>query len=54
MRHRDELVPLLEPSLGKTGGRGIAALEAVAVPCAPIRSIDEVFRLARGRRASSW
>jgi crotonobetainyl-CoA:carnitine CoA-transferase CaiB-like acyl-CoA transferase len=44
VRHRSELVPLLEDSFAAApAAEWLAALEAVAVPCAPIRTIDEVF-----------
>ena len=49
VRHRDELVPLLEAAFAtKPADEWIASLEAVAVPCAPIRSIDEVFTSPEG------
>jgi crotonobetainyl-CoA:carnitine CoA-transferase CaiB-like acyl-CoA transferase len=44
VRHRDELIPLLEDAFAaRPADEWLAALEAVAVPCAPIRTIDEVF-----------
>ncbi|HWL89736.1 MAG TPA: CoA transferase [Actinomycetota bacterium] len=49
VRHRDELVSLLEGSFAsRTATEWIAALEAVSVPCAPIREMDEVFASAEG------
>jgi crotonobetainyl-CoA:carnitine CoA-transferase CaiB-like acyl-CoA transferase len=49
VRHRDELVPLLDAAFAtKPADEWIASLEAVAVPCAPIRSIDEVFTSPEG------
>ncbi|MCU0969351.1 MAG: CoA transferase [Rubrivivax sp.] len=44
VRHRDVLVPLLEPVLrSRTRADWLASLESAAVPCAPINDLDEVF-----------
>jgi crotonobetainyl-CoA:carnitine CoA-transferase CaiB-like acyl-CoA transferase len=49
VRHREQLVSLLEGTFG-TGpaSRWLDALHAAGVPCAPIRTIDEVFASAEG------
>lgn len=44
VRHRDELVPVLQQVLRRrTTAAWVEALEAVAVPCAPILDIGQVF-----------
>jgi crotonobetainyl-CoA:carnitine CoA-transferase CaiB-like acyl-CoA transferase len=49
VRHRDELIPLLADAFTeRTAGEWIDALEAASVPCAPIRSMDEVFSSPEG------
>ena len=49
VRHRDDLIPILEAAFAtEPADEWIAALEAAAVPCAPIRSIDEVFTSPEG------
>ena len=49
VRHREELIPLLGESFAtKTAAEWIDALEAAAVPCAPIRAMDEVFASPEG------
>jgi crotonobetainyl-CoA:carnitine CoA-transferase CaiB-like acyl-CoA transferase len=49
VRHRDELIPLLADVFSKkTADEWIDALETAAVPCAPIRSMDEVFSSPEG------
>ena len=49
VRHRDELIPLLGESFAsRTATEWIDALEAVSVPCAPIRAMDEVFASPEG------
>jgi crotonobetainyl-CoA:carnitine CoA-transferase CaiB-like acyl-CoA transferase len=49
VRHRGELIPMLEEAFAtRPADEWIAALEAAAVPCAPIRSIDEVFTSPEG------
>ncbi|MGH2640884.1 MAG: CaiB/BaiF CoA transferase family protein [Actinomycetota bacterium] len=49
VRHRDELIPLLADAFAtKTAAEWLTALEAAAVPTAPIRAIDEVFSSPEG------
>ncbi|MGH2678951.1 MAG: CaiB/BaiF CoA transferase family protein [Actinomycetota bacterium] len=49
VRHRDELVELLAGSFATRPAEGwLEALEAASVPCAPIRSMDEVFASPEG------
>jgi crotonobetainyl-CoA:carnitine CoA-transferase CaiB-like acyl-CoA transferase len=49
VRHRDELIPLLGEVLATRKADGwIAALDAASVPCAPIRTMDEVFASPEG------
>ena len=49
VRHRDELVPLLQEAFGRRPAAAwLAELEAAAVPCAPIRRLDEVFASPEG------
>jgi crotonobetainyl-CoA:carnitine CoA-transferase CaiB-like acyl-CoA transferase len=49
VRNRDELVPMLERAFSaRPAADWLAALEAAAVPCAPILSIDEVFGTPEG------
>jgi crotonobetainyl-CoA:carnitine CoA-transferase CaiB-like acyl-CoA transferase len=49
VRHRSELIPLLEGAFAARSAEGwIAALEAASVPTAPIRSMDEVFSSPEG------
>jgi crotonobetainyl-CoA:carnitine CoA-transferase CaiB-like acyl-CoA transferase len=49
VRHRAELVSLLTDAFAtRSAGEWIAALEAASVPCAPIRSMDEVFSSPEG------
>ena len=44
VRHRELLVPLLEPILAaRPRADWLAALEAAKVPCGPINALDEVF-----------
>ena len=44
VRHREQLVPLLEPVLrSRTRQDWLQALEAAKVPCGPINSLQEVF-----------
>jgi crotonobetainyl-CoA:carnitine CoA-transferase CaiB-like acyl-CoA transferase len=49
VRHREELVALLDGAF-RTGpaSRWLDALQAAGVPCAPIRTIDEVFASPEG------
>jgi crotonobetainyl-CoA:carnitine CoA-transferase CaiB-like acyl-CoA transferase len=49
VRHRSELIPLLEASFARRSAEEwITALEAASVPTAPIRSMDEVFSSSEG------
>ena len=49
VRHRDELVPALERAFATApAATWLDALEAAQVPCAPIRSMDEVFEAPEG------
>ncbi len=49
VRHREELIPLLGESFAaRPAGEWIEALEGAAVPCAPIRAMDEVFASPEG------
>ncbi len=49
VRHREELIPLLAASFAtRSADEWVAALEAAAVPTAPIRSMDEVFSSPEG------
>jgi crotonobetainyl-CoA:carnitine CoA-transferase CaiB-like acyl-CoA transferase len=57
VRHREVLVPLLEPLLkSRTRHQWLTALEAAKVPSGPINSLDEVFAdpqvVARGMTAA--
>jgi crotonobetainyl-CoA:carnitine CoA-transferase CaiB-like acyl-CoA transferase len=52
VRHRDELIPVLEEAFAaRTAAEWLAELEAVSVPCAPVRTLDEVFASPEGRAA---
>jgi crotonobetainyl-CoA:carnitine CoA-transferase CaiB-like acyl-CoA transferase len=52
VRNRDALIPLLSAELAsRSAAEWLAALEAAAVPCAPIRTLDEVFASAEGAAA---
>lgn len=49
VRHRRELIPLLEEAFAaRPAAEWIAELEAAAVPCAPIRAMDQVFSSPEG------
>ncbi|HEX6331423.1 MAG TPA: CoA transferase [Actinomycetota bacterium] len=49
VRNRGELVPILQEAFaGRSADKWLAALEEAGVPCAPVRSIDEVFASAEG------
>jgi crotonobetainyl-CoA:carnitine CoA-transferase CaiB-like acyl-CoA transferase len=49
VRHRGELIPVLERAFqARTAGEWIGALEAAGVPCALVRTIDEVFVSVEG------
>ena len=52
VRNRDALIPLLSAELaGRSAVEWLEALEAAAVPCAPVRTLDEVFASAEGAAA---
>ena len=52
VRNRDALIPLLSAELAsRNAAEWLAALEAAAVPCAPVRTLDEVFASAEGAAA---
>ena len=52
VRNRDALIPLLSSELtGRSAAEWLEALEAAAVPCAPVRKLDEVFASAEGAAA---
>ena len=52
VRNRDALIPLLSAELaGRSAAEWLEALEAAAVPCAPVRRLDEVFASAEGAAA---
>jgi crotonobetainyl-CoA:carnitine CoA-transferase CaiB-like acyl-CoA transferase len=47
--HRDTLIPMMVDSFStRPAGEWLAALEDAAVPCAPIRTMDEVFASPEG------
>ena len=49
VRNRDALVPLLERAFAaRTAGEWLSVLDDAQVPCAPIRSMDEVFAAPEG------
>ncbi|HEX6130673.1 MAG TPA: CoA transferase [Actinomycetota bacterium] len=49
VRHRDELVPILERAFAtRPAAAWLADLEAAGVPCAPIRTMGEVFAAPEG------
>ena len=49
VRNREELIPILEEAFAaRTKDEWLSALEAAAVPCAPVRSVDEVFASPEG------
>jgi crotonobetainyl-CoA:carnitine CoA-transferase CaiB-like acyl-CoA transferase len=48
--HREELIPMMgEVFATRAAGEWLGQLEAAAVPCAPIRRMDEVFASSEGR-----
>jgi len=52
VRNRDALIPLLSTELaGRSAAEWLEAFEAAAVPCAPVRKLDEVFASAEGAAA---
>ncbi len=49
VEHRDELIPELRRAFaGRDASSWIGALETAGVPCAPIRTLDEVFASPEG------
>ena len=49
VRNRDTLIPILaEVFAARPAVEWLTALEAAAVPCAPVRSMDEVFDAPQG------
>jgi crotonobetainyl-CoA:carnitine CoA-transferase CaiB-like acyl-CoA transferase len=49
VRHRGELIPQLEEAFAmRPAAEWLSALEAVGVPCAPVRTLDEVFASPEG------
>ena len=49
VRHRDELIPLLANAFAeRPAAEWLERLEAAAVPCAPVRRLDEVFASDEG------
>src|SRR5262245_21297044 len=52
VRHRDVLVPILAEAFAARGAdEWLAELTAVAVPCSPVRRLDEVFEAPEARGA---
>jgi len=52
VRNRVELIPILASVFATRPAAGwVAALEAAAVPCAPVRTLDEVFASPEGATA---
>jgi crotonobetainyl-CoA:carnitine CoA-transferase CaiB-like acyl-CoA transferase len=49
VRNRDELIPILAAVFAtRPATEWLSALEVVAVPCAPVRTLDEVFSSPEG------
>jgi crotonobetainyl-CoA:carnitine CoA-transferase CaiB-like acyl-CoA transferase len=49
VRHREALIPILAEAFAmRTADEWIDALEAAAVPCSPVRTMDEVFTSPEG------
>ncbi|MGA9160462.1 MAG: CoA transferase [Actinomycetota bacterium] len=52
VRNRDVLIPALSAAFATRGAaKWLVALEAAAVPCAPVRTLDEVFASPEGAAA---
>ncbi len=52
VRNRAQLIPLLEEAFAKRpAAEWLSALEAAAVPCSPVRAMDEVFASPEGAAA---
>jgi len=49
VRNRESLIPLLSEAFAtRTAAEWLEALESAAVPCAPVRAMDEVFAASEG------
>ena len=49
VRHRDELIPILSEVFARRPSvEWLAAFEEASVPCAPVRTLDEVFASPEG------
>lgn len=49
VRNREELIPRMQEVFSRrASGEWLASLEAVSVPCAPVREMDEVFESREG------
>jgi crotonobetainyl-CoA:carnitine CoA-transferase CaiB-like acyl-CoA transferase len=49
VRNRDQLIPIVSEELARRpAAEWLAALEAASVPCAPVRTLDEVFASPEG------
>jgi crotonobetainyl-CoA:carnitine CoA-transferase CaiB-like acyl-CoA transferase len=49
VRNRDQLIPIVSEELARRpAAEWLAALEAASVPCAPVRTLDEVFTSPEG------
>jgi crotonobetainyl-CoA:carnitine CoA-transferase CaiB-like acyl-CoA transferase len=49
VRNRDQLIPILSQALARRpAAEWLTALEAASVPCAPVRTLDEVFASPEG------
>jgi crotonobetainyl-CoA:carnitine CoA-transferase CaiB-like acyl-CoA transferase len=49
VRNRDQLIPIVSQELARRpAAEWLAALEAASVPCAPVRTLDEVFASPEG------
>jgi crotonobetainyl-CoA:carnitine CoA-transferase CaiB-like acyl-CoA transferase len=52
VRHREELIPILAEAFAARGAdEWLAELTTAAVPCAPVRRLDEVFEAPEARGA---
>jgi len=52
VRHRETSIPLLEERFAsRTAAEWLEALAAASVPCAPVRTLDEVFASREGAGA---
>jgi formyl-CoA transferase len=49
VRNRDQLIPIVSEELARRpAAEWVTALEAASVPCAPVRTLDEVFASPEG------